>query len=368
MADFLEKTKLLIGLLGGDTAYVGPLFANVITTQRCNLRCVGCRFHSPLLSPTDQGSPSTAKDIPLPVFEKLCKELKTLGTRTITLTGEGEPFLHPLLPEMVAMAKEEGLRVTIATNGTLLNNENVRKLIEFRVDSLRVSLMAATPLEYEKMYPGTDPIFFKREIEGLKLLARVKIEQASRYPQVHLFHPINRENFGMIDKVVEVAQETGANAVTFSPWKTCRGQFASLSLTRAGEEALRRSLPRIRERLDSLSITHNLAELVKRYDIGSEVWRNHPCYGAWYFVRVLIDGTVLACPRSDIAAGNLHTESLESIWNGSVFRAFRRKAWASAGRAPVYEVCDCGFCGLTINNLDIHRYLKWFLPFIHWSR
>jgi len=387
LADLHEKTKLLRGLLGGEKAYVGPLFANIITTQRCNLHCVGCRFHSPLSNPADQealsrakdiplphqysdigpGSvnrtPSQAKDISLPLFEKLCRELKILGTRTITLTGEGEPFLHPFLPEMVTAAKEEGLRVTIATNGTFLSEENIRKLIDSRVDSLRVSLMAATPREYEKIYPGTDPIFFTREIEGLKLCSRLKIKQASRYPNVDLYHPINRENFGTIDKVVEVAQATGANAVTFSPWKTFGGQFASLSLTTANEEALRRSLPRIRGGLDSLSIRHNIGELIKRYDIGPQVWRKVPCYAAWYFARVLIDGTVLVCPHSDIAAGNLNTESLESIWNGPVFRAFRMKARDSAGMGPVYDGCDCGSCGLTISNLRVHRYFKWLPPF-----
>jgi len=364
LASFHGKVRLLKGLLGGDVAYTGPFFVNVDLTRRCNLHCVGCRFHSSLLNQPTQRDPLGTQDMPLEFFERLCKELKTMGTKTITITGEGEPFLHRSLSDILTVVKGEGFQVTLVTNGTLLDRRDIQHLIDSRVDSLRVSLLACTPLEYENNYPGTDPIFLTRVIEGLKLLARIKTEQESKFPFVVLHHPINRTNVRTMGAMVDLAHATGVNALSFSPWKTFRGKFASWSLTKDDEQVLRSSLSRISQRLNALSIKHNVQELIQRYDIGCAVWQMLPCYIAWSHARILVDGTVLACHRSDLSMGNLHNDSLERIWNGSAYRAFRNRARDLGGPAPLHEDCDCGFCGFVINNLDVHRYIKWFLPFV----
>lgn len=46
MASAYQKIKLLQGLLTGEYAHTGPFHAVVGLTSRCNLRCVGCRYHS----------------------------------------------------------------------------------------------------------------------------------------------------------------------------------------------------------------------------------------------------------------------------------------------------------------------------------
>jgi MoaA/NifB/PqqE/SkfB family radical SAM enzyme len=364
LANFRGKANLLRGLLGGDFAYSGPFFVNVDLTRRCNLQCVGCRFHSPLLNqPTDRGAMGT-QDMPIELFERLCRELKTMDTKTITLTGEGEPFLHQFLSDILTTTKREGFQVILVTNGTLLNQRNIQHLIDSRLNTLRVSLLACTSLEYENNYPRTDPIYLTRVVEGLKLLTSMKNDQRSTFPLVELHHPINRTNVRAIDSMVDMAHKTGVNALSFSPWKTFRGKFSSWSLTGDDEQYLRGSLSRIRKSLDSLSVKHNITELIRRYDIGCEAWRKLPCYIAWSHARILVDGTVLACHRSDLPMGNLYDDSLRGIWNGPAYRAFRNWAGDLSGSAALHEDCDCGFCGFVINNLDIHRYLKWLLPFM----
>jgi MoaA/NifB/PqqE/SkfB family radical SAM enzyme len=367
MATFVEKVKLLRGLLGGDTAHAGPFFVNVDVTRRCNLRCVGCRFHSPLLDKPDPGDRPDLQDMPPVFFERLCRELAEMGTNTVTITGEGEPFLHPSLCDMTAAAKREGFEVTLVTNGTLLDETNIERLIEARLDTLRVSLLAGSTEEYERNYPGTDPVCLERIRDGLKRLAHRKRELARTLPSVVLHHPIHRTNVGAIDSMVDLAHGTGANGISFSPWKTFRGAFDSLSLREADEERLRGDLPRIGERLRSLSIKHNIEELFRRYDIGYAVWEKLPCYIAWSHARILVDGTVLACHRSALPMGSLQEKSLRDIWNGPAYRAFRRRASRREGIASLREDCDCGYCGFLINNVGIHRYLKWLSPLIRRS-
>lgn len=363
MATFLEKMKLLKGLLGGNVAYVGPFYVNVDITRRCNLQCVGCRFHSPLLNKPAPGAVSDTNDLPLSLFESLCKELKTMGTKSITITGEGEPLLHPALSDMISMAKVHGFDVTLVTNGTLLDNTIAEHLVDSRLDILKVSLWAATPREYENNHPGTKPVFFTKAVKGLGLVADLKAEKNRRFPRIVVHYPINRYNYNTIDAMVDLARETGSDTVSFSPFKTFRGKFDSLALTQDQESIVRHALSQINERSDSLSIQHNIEEALLRYHIGCAGWRKLPCYIAWLHARILVDGTVLACHRSNLSMGNLHENKLHEIWNGPAYRTFRRKAKRLEGLALLNEVCDCNFCGFVVNNVDIHRFFKWLSPF-----
>ena len=77
-------------------------------TNVCNLNCVFC--------------PKTTR----PKHTMTMEQFDTLTTR---LMGEvkflyfhlmGEPFLHPLLPQFVLMAREKGFVPVITTNGTLM--------------------------------------------------------------------------------------------------------------------------------------------------------------------------------------------------------------------------------------------------------
>jgi len=367
MATLGEKLKLLRGLLAGDTAYTGPFFVNVDVTRRCNLRCIGCRFHSPLLERTSPKGSTYIKDMPTSLFERLCIELKTMGTKSITISGEGEPLMHLFLSDIILIAKKKGFHVTLVTNGTLLDKPIIECLIDARLDILKVSLWAGTPGDFEKNYPGIEAIYFTKVLEGLKLLADRKTWRNSEFPSVVLHHPINRYNFNKINAMVDVAHTTHSNVMSFSPLKPFKGKFDSLALTNDDEKILRNSLIQMGKRLKSLSIRHNIKELLWRYNIGCAAWQKLPCYIAWLHARVLVDGTVLACHRSNLSMGNLNENSLHQIWNEKAYKTFRREAITLKGLSSLSEDCDCGFCGFVVNNVAIHRLFKWLSPFAHRS-
>lgn len=359
--------NLLRGFLGGDVAYAGPFWVIVVITRRCNLRCVGCRFHSPLLNGQEPSDRGDTKDMPLDLFESLCHELEGMGTKSMTITGEGEPLLHPSLPEMISLAKGAGFHVTLVTNGTLLDGKIRDHMVDARLDVVKVSLWAGTPAVYEKVYPGTDPMFFERVVKGLRGLADRKTEHKSDRPHVVLRHALNRTNLRAIDSIVDLAHTTRCDSLSFAPWRTFRGQFDFLSLTAGDEAFLREALPRIGGRLKSLGIEHNIKELLRRYEMGHDAWRKLPCYVPWLHARILVDGTVLACQRSRLSMGNLYDSGLRSIWNGSAYRTFRRKASTLEGLASMGEDCDCNFCGFTMDNVAVHRYFRWLTPYLRGS-
>jgi MoaA/NifB/PqqE/SkfB family radical SAM enzyme len=216
MATLPQKVKLLRGLLTGETAYTGPFYVTIDVTRRCNLRCLGCRYHSSLVNLPAPGDRAVL-DISFDLVDKLLEELAAMGTTVISFMGEGEPMLHPRLQDLISTAKALGLQVTLITNGTLLDEARIHSLIDSRLDVLRVSLWASSIEEFEQNCPGTNPDYFRKIVNALRLLSVLKAEKKSKFPSVHLHQPINTHNFRKVDSLADLACETGCNALSFSP-------------------------------------------------------------------------------------------------------------------------------------------------------
>jgi MoaA/NifB/PqqE/SkfB family radical SAM enzyme len=360
MATLSQKTKLLWGMLTGK-ARTGPLFVDVDLTSRCNLQCLGCPYHSPM-SP---GAPthSSRGDIPFDLVMDLLKELKELDTRSLVLQGEGEPFLYPHLPGLVAAAKEAGFFITLLTNGTLLDREIVLSLVSSRLDLLKVTLWASSPAQYEKNYPGTNPDYFQRVVEGMKQTARLKAEQGSDLPLLVLHHPINRHNFQTLPSVVDLASRAGCNGVSFSPFYPLEGRLKDCLLSKEEELFVCRTLKEMKEKATRLGLRHNIDETLLRYRVGEAVWETMPCYVPWYHARVRVDGAVQPCGRCRLTLGNLKKETFGDVWKGPDFRKLRLHGMNAMTSPVLREHCDCDFCCFVKDDLHVHRVFRYFAPF-----
>jgi MoaA/NifB/PqqE/SkfB family radical SAM enzyme len=367
VATFQKKAKLLKGLLTGQVAYTGPFYVSVDLTHRCNLRCLGCPYHSPYVNNASSDHRSIS-DIPPRIIEELCKELKTMNTDTFVLSGGGEPLLHPDILELVAAVKTSGFHTILFTNGTLLERNLIQTFIDLKLDVIRISLWAASPEQYQQNYPGTDPNNFQRVIEGIKLVARLKAERKSIVPSVVLHFPINRNNYQGIDALVDLASATNFNGLSFGLLNTVRGALTSYALSPIEEKSVRESLIRVRKRLNSLSLSHTIDRTLLRYKMGRAVWQKMPCYIPWLHARITVDGAVRPCTRCDLSFGNLQNNSFREIWNGPAMRTFRLQAIRSNELPLLREHCDCSFCCSVGDNARVHRFFKWFLPHLRYPR
>ena len=358
MATFYEKIKLFQGLFTQEVAYTGPFFLTMDLTRRCDLRCYGCRYHSPhgMIATTKD---NIIQDYPLDLFRKVTAELKTMGTGSICISGEGEPFLHPHLLDFVSIAKEAGLQVVLLTNGTLLDEHKITSLIASRLDILKVSLWASSFEEYERNYQGANLSNFYRVVEGLQLLAQLKAAQGSTLPSVVLHQPINRYNFQNTPALVNLALATGCDGLSFSPLRTRRGRFVAGALSPEEERSFCRTLKQMKKRLKSRFINDGIDHVIKRFQIGEAVWEKLPCYIGWLHAYLKVDGAVLPCGDCSLVMGNLGDHSFQEIWNGSAFRAFRRQTRTRAGLRALTDHCDCAFCCYALDNARVHRFFRW---------
>ena len=363
MATFKNKLRLLRGLLSGTAARSAPAFVTVDITNRCNLNCLCCRYHSPVLK-----SHSTGEDMPLGLFKDLCLELKEMETELVILEGEGEPFLHPEIEEFISTVTELGFESMIFTNGTLLDESSCERLAESRVGKLRVSLWAADSEEYASNHPGTSPEVFDGIVENLRRMAEIKERARGDFPKVEICFPVHRENYHRIDSTIELAHAARCDGIYFSRLSPYRGAFSDYVVPAEEREMVRTAAQKAAERLESLEIRHNIGEFLRLFSVDQAEWLNLPCYIGWYHARIKADGSVRACNLTGLSMGSLKERGFREIWNGTPFREFREKSMRPGNQIFKEKHCDFDCCIHTVDNKRVHDVFRWFTPFVSWKK
>ena len=105
------------------------------TVMGCNLRCPMC----PISVGPDAMNGRPARVMTLDVYRRILEQIAD-RRRFILLTIIGEPLLHPRIVEFVALAKGDGHRVGLITNGTRLHRPMAIRLIEAGLDVLTMSV------------------------------------------------------------------------------------------------------------------------------------------------------------------------------------------------------------------------------------
>ena len=357
----IQVVQLLRGAFTAGTACAGPFFVSVDVTQRCNLRCIGCRFHSPEISLRQQDT--AGQDVSYELVLRLCDELKSLGGWRLIFIGQGEPLLHPRLVEMIAAAKAAGLEVFLISNGTLLGGPMAAALVASGLDRIQVSLWASSREEYERNHPGTPGTMYDKVLRGLDLVAAEKTAQRKRRPYVVLHHPLGRNTHPHLERFAAVARAARCDAISFGAWLSHRGTLNAHGVPPEEEAPLRRALEDLRLKLRGQPLQHNIAQVLERYESGGAVWRSTPCYIGWIDARVQTNGTVVPCGGCSLPVGNVSVSRLADIWNGPAYRDFRQRTRTCQGLEALGPSCDCEFCCHLPANRRLHSLFRLGAPF-----
>jgi len=360
-----NRLRLIRGLAMGDTAFVGPFSVNIDVTHRCNLRCLYCRWHSPLLNRTIPGDPAV-KDFAPDQFRRLCASLHSLGTTTLLFVGAGEPLLHPQIFDLLATAKEYQLKVILYTNGTLLNEATITALVSLPLDVLRVSLGASSQEEYQQFYRNGGKYHqrFDKVVKAMQLLSQLKKEHRTMFPILEISHAISRSSVKNLEKMALLAYNTGSKYLHFAVLQPAEGgeQFRPFLLTAKEVNFACFELKGLKKNLHSLGIQHNIEDVILRYRLGESGWQQHPCYIAWQYAYFRVDGIVYACQRCHLPMGDLHKNTFSEIWNNVNYRSFRRESVTLENLTSMQKTnCDCSYCLHLVNNLRVHQRVGWLI-------
>lgn len=91
--------------------YIPPIHVQFIPTNKCNMNCNFCSCRNR----------NKSDELSLQQISQLCKNLKTLGCKSVTITGGGEPLMHPNIQNILELFTNNHIKIGLVTNGLLLN-------------------------------------------------------------------------------------------------------------------------------------------------------------------------------------------------------------------------------------------------------
>ena len=164
-------------------------------TKGCNLRCIHCRATATELS--------SSLDLPTTIALNIIKQVSQLSLPILVLSG-GEPLFRADIFELARYARECGLRVALATNGTLVNKEVARKIVDAGVRRVSISLDGADAATHDAFrgIPGA----FEGALAGLRNLKELGMS-------VQINMTIARHNAQQLPAVLEMVRRLGADAL-----------------------------------------------------------------------------------------------------------------------------------------------------------
>lgn len=133
-----------------------PVMLSHLLTQRCNLSCPYCLWKD-----------NAAKEMTTRQIQSLHKQAAECGFVGVFLWG-GEPLLRRDFQDIVLHAKQQGLTVSMATNGTLLPSYAV--FVDTYVDKVLVSIDLPSEA-HDTLRKGKA---FNQAIKGIKMLRKCK--------------------------------------------------------------------------------------------------------------------------------------------------------------------------------------------------
>lgn len=138
-------------------------------TTRCNYTCGFCA-----------GRYMEQSDLPLQRFVAALDAYP--GLQHIELQGEGEPLLHPQFLEMLELARARGIKVSFITNGSLLSEAAIERILDLAPEKIAVSMESADPRLFQEIRGGK----LEKVIRGLETLMARRRMRGQERPAVGL--------------------------------------------------------------------------------------------------------------------------------------------------------------------------------------
>jgi MoaA/NifB/PqqE/SkfB family radical SAM enzyme len=147
-------------------------------------------------------------DMSLETYKKISKFFS--DAQNIYLSGWGEPLHNIHFIEMVRLAKLAGCSVGFTTNGSLLNKDNMKNLIELEVDLINISVAGGLSKTHESIRIGSNHQEIFTKITQLNML---KKRTGSEKPNIFLLFMMLKNNLKELSNLLQYAANIKASGV-----------------------------------------------------------------------------------------------------------------------------------------------------------
>ena len=314
-------------------------------TRRCNLRCVHCRSSSEMVV-KEHPDFSTAEAF------RVLDDISSYAKPVVVLSG-GEPLMRKDVFEIAEYGTGKGLRMCMATNGSLVTDEICRKIKASGMKIVSMSLDGSTPQVHDDFRNE------KGAFDGVMKAAALFREHGIEFIINSSFTKRNEEE---IPKVYKLAKDIGATAwYLFMIVPTGRGEeiMSELISKEKYEDILDWHYEMEKDELDMLvrpTCAPHYYRLVfqKAKEEGTKFERrtlkfstggSKGCLAGQLICLIDVDGNVLPCSYFPKPAGNIRSQSFKEIWENSELFKDLRDFKSYKGKCGMCEYLNvCGGC------------------------
>ncbi len=312
------------------------------TTAACNLECIHCRR-------LDVSKELAEDDMTTEESIKFIDELADAANPILILSG-GEPLYRPDIFEIAGHASKRGLKVALATNGTLVDEEKAKEIKKADVQRVSISIDGADAKTHDnfRKIEGS----FEGAIRGFNNLKKIGMS-------VQVNCTIAKHNVDQFEDIYKLALSLGSDAlhVFMLVPVGCGVQIADDQMLTPDryEEVLHQiydkaqeskihlkatcaphyfRIMRERAKKEGITIspkTHGMAAMTKGCLAGTAV-----CF-------VSHKGEVFPCGYLPVESGNVRKTNIKDIWDSSAIFTNLRDISLLEGKCGVCEykkVCE----------------------------
>jgi radical SAM protein with 4Fe4S-binding SPASM domain len=305
-------------------------------TTKCNLKCKHCYSESVEQAAPDELSTEEAL--------RLVDDLSRWGIGLLIIDG-GEPLCREDLLDIVRYASSKGIRTTIGSNGTLIDEAMARKMVAVSVMAVAISVDGADAVTHDS-FRGVAGAF-EQTLRGIEACRKVGLP-------FQLNMVIREDNLLQLESMLRLAVDLGANAAEVFDLvaagrakRECKELVLSLEERRVAMEQLAQAQEDypIVIRVPGCPMYPLILQEknIKPKHFPAEMLRRVPYYGRGCaagmpmgYVTVLSNGEVNPCMLLQVSLGNVRGQSIMSIWEGSPILAQLRQRDLLKG--------ECGIC------------------------
>jgi radical SAM protein with 4Fe4S-binding SPASM domain len=298
-----------------------PYRMDIALTYKCNISCVHC------YNQTREKEELTADQ-----WKTVMKKVWDLGIPHLIFTG-GEATLRDDLAELIQFAESLGLVTGLLTNGVKLADAvYLQGLVEAGLDHVQITLESSDPNVHNRM---TSAESFDATVQGIKNCVKAGIFTITNTT-------ITEQNISGMAETIQFAHELGLTAVAANAViQSGRAIEGGFSVSPVKLESI---ILTMNEKVDQLGMrfiwyspTRYCSFNPLEFDLGEK-----RCTAGEYNLCIEPDGAVLPCQSWYESAGNILTDSWDSIWNSELMKGARNRTWVDAS-CP--ECVQFGLCG-----------------------
>jgi len=316
-----------------------PRVLYCVVTSLCNIKCIMCQI--------------IKQKWELP--ERAISEINDLMPYLEIVKWQGgEVFLYKHFEQLMDAAGKNNVSQEIVTNGLLLNERVINKLLNYNVD-LYISVDGLTKNVYESIRVGAD---FDLLINNLQLLKEIKSGFTNHVMNLGLNVLVMKKNIDQIEFYPEFAYKYGFKKLcvnAFGPdfisdeniFHYNKNREFEIKIMHIKEKLLKKCADLNIELFDCLPVFKQeecINENLKKHEIENDEHQNKInnttandikskisedkvmlCHIPWQKIFIDSDGTInpeCFCDRNN-PVGNIDKDKIADIWNGKIMQEYR---------------------------------------------